>query len=447
MPSLHAALTLDVLVLFACVLVLRRIPLTFSHPATPYLAFHVVSVTLRLVSLLAGAPALFAAEAWGPGFSEIGPDELVRATAYADVALIAMTAGWLAAARRRQAAAISPALAPRAAKPVAAVLLVAGAVGMASFALWPQMDQSVAMPESPWGQSAWLTMSVGWPALGLVLLAYVQGISSAIVVPFLAYLALMSIQGFHRFRVVLPALMLTMIYLDKRGRRWPPAGVTVVFVALAVVFVPLKQIGRSIQGGVPGPEILADTRVTVQKALSGDSEFQFLDMLASTIALTDERGSYFLGRTYSGVLTLPVPRPWWPDKPGLADYLFDLSTPQRPMAQTGMVVTFVGESYTNFGLAGVVALPFGLAYLLGRWHRQAYAAGYGTRTHFAYILVACSLIQVYRDGLASLVVFVAVYAMPLVALALLSVRMRDPAPSVTPEAFRFGSQRSPPRYR
>jgi hypothetical protein len=438
--TLYGAFALDIVVLVCCVLLLRKIPLSFSHPATPYLVFHILSVPLRLLSLMAGVPPLFALESWGPGYYEVSSDELVRATAYADLALVAMTVGWLLAARRRPAPATSPVIGTRAASTLAVILLFAGALGMVSFAVWPQAGDSIASSESPWRQSTWLTMTVGWPGLGLILLAYARGVGSAIVIPFLAYLGLMGLQGFNRFRVVVPALMVTMIYLDQRRRRWPPLGVTLGFLALATLFVPMKQIGRSMQGGVLGRDILTDSLDAVKKALAGDSEFQFLDMLAATVTLTEQRGSYFLGRTYSGVLTLAVPRPWWPDKPGLADYMFDLSTPQRPMAQAGMVVTFIGESYTNFGLVGVVALPLGLAYLLGLWYRRAYAAGYGTRTHFAYVLVACSLIQVYRDGLTSFVIFVAVYSMPLVALALISGRLRTPALHGPPRVLPIVSQ-------
>ena len=354
-----------------------------------------------------------------------------------------MTAGWLVAARRRLAAARvlvpSPVLPPRAARVVAIALLTFGGFAMASLAVWPRGGETIAWTESTWQQSTWLTMSLGWPALGFFLLSYVQGVGPAIAIPFTAYLAVMGIQGFHRVRVVMPAIMLTMVYLDQRKLRWPPRNLVLAFIALAVVFVPMKQIGRSIQAGTSGREIFADSRESVQTALSGDSEFQFLDMLAATITLTDDRGSYFLGGTFTGLLTLPVPRPWWPDKPGLADYVFDLSTPQRPMGQTGMVDHLRRRVLHQFWALGVAVVPFCLAYLLGLWHRRAYAAGYGTRTHFAYVLAACSLIQVYRDGLLSFAIFVGVYSMPLVALALLSGRLGNPAPSARASTLRFGS--------
>ena len=84
-----------------------------------------------------------------------------------------------------------------------------------------------------------------------------------------------------------------------------------------------------------------------------------------------------------------------------------------------MVVTFWGEAYLNFGYVGIVIIPGLFAYGLGRFYFFAYEADYFTVARFAYLLVACMLIQIFRDGLMSLVIFPVVNMMPLTVIVIL----------------------------
>ena len=96
------------------------------------------------------------------------------------------------------------------------------------------------------------------------------------------------------------------------------------------------------------------------------------------------------------------------------------------MAKTGMVITYLGEAYVNFGRLGILLLPGLLGYALSRFYFVAYRAPYFSVIRFAYLLTACSLIQVYRDGLVSLFVFTLVNMMPLVFLVVLHWRRPRP---------------------
>jgi hypothetical protein len=119
------------------------------------------------------------------------------------------------------------------------------------------------------------------------------------------------------------------------------------------------------------------------------------------------------------LLTVIVPRQFWPQKPGLADFEKEISTRERPMAEDGMVVTMLGEFYLNFSYAGVVILSFAVAYATGRWFQAAYRRGYFTLARFMYLLLACNFLQIYRDGLISLFVFLVINMMPLTAIVLI----------------------------
>jgi hypothetical protein len=162
------------------------------------------------------------------------------------------------------------------------------------------------------------------------------------------------------------------------------------------------------------------TRTEMLDAFRGDHpDEMILDEFASSLTLADQYGKSYWGGTYVGLLTVAVPRQWWPQKPGLADFEKEISTLSRPMAANGMVVTMMGEFYVNFSYAGVVVLCFLVAYLSGLSFHAAYQRGYFTLAHFTYLLIACNFIQVFRDGLISLFVFPIINMMPVAAIVLL----------------------------
>ncbi len=145
----------------------------------------------------------------------------------------------------------------------------------------------------------------------------------------------------------------------------------------------------------------------------------FLDQFASALTLIDKNGKFYYGSTYAPLILNPIPRQVWKDKPGLADYEKDFSTPERPMFEMGMIITFLGEAYANFGYVGLILIPGLLAYWLARIYFRAYRSKYLSVYRFAYLLIACNLIQVYRDGLVSLVTFTLVNMMPLAIIVIL----------------------------
>ena len=89
------------------------------------------------------------------------------------------------------------------------------------------------------------------------------------------------------------------------------------------------------------------------------------------------------------------------------------------MGDAGMCVTYLGEAYANFGYFGFLFIPYLLAYWLARAYFHAYRSKYLSVTRFGYLLIACNLIQVYRDGISSILVFTSVNMMPLMAIVLL----------------------------
>jgi hypothetical protein len=302
-----------------------------------------------------------------------------------------------------------------------------GLVGIAVFAQLPTLE-AARIDLGEWITSSWSVIIVSWSGLCVLALIYWYGFRWWLTLAIALYLLLMSYQGFHRFRVIVPLILIMQIYLDRHRLRWPRMRFVVLFTLVALLFFPLKSIGLEMQKAfspdnrqeVSFAAIVDNSIESMRGGLAGENDDQqFLDQFASALTLIDDAGRFYYGSTYLPLITMPIPKQWWPEKPGLADYIADFSTPWRPMKQMGMVVTFWGEAYLNFGYAGILIIPGLFAYGLGRFYFFAYKADYFTVVRFAYLLVACILIQVFRDGLISLVVFPVVNMMPLTAIILL----------------------------
>ncbi len=420
-----SALFLDLFTLAGCIAVLVRFGnLSHSHPATVYLFFHLATFTLRLFSLSNGALPLWAT---ATNFEGVREEEIIRAMSLADVSLISMTVAWLFAARGGRRFTSLP-VAPRELNRKVVFSVIAFALPLGLFGLLSQArvgGQTVTSVESTQVlESGYFQILPVWPSLILLVLIYLYGFRWWLVLPMAVQLFLVGTQGYHRFRAVIPIILMVQIWLDRRNRRWPPLPMVAVLASLALVFFPLKTIGQMVQAGEDVGEIASRSQAIMSDAVVGRSSDQMmLDEFACALTLVDQAGRLYWGQPYLALVTLPVPRALWPEKPSIADYLDDFSRPWRPMRENGMILTVLGEAYANFGYLGLVVIPFGLAFLLARAHQRLLAHPYGTLSHFAYLLVACNLVQVFRDGLTSIVFFVFVHMMPLAAIVLIQLAL------------------------
>ena len=425
--DLPEAILLDLTVLTVCgILLLRFARLSHSHPGTIYLFFHAYAFTFRMLGIAFGAQTLFSSLAWV--FEPVKIEEIIRAAAYGDIALLAITIGSIRASvvdkrvmSRSPESAIEPPpnLYARYIWLIVILVFPLGLFGLYTFSFIPGFTGD-RMELGEWQTSSWLGITQVWTGLALLALIYWYGFKWWLSTLMSIYLVLMAFQGLHRFRVIIPVLLLTQIFLDRRKMRWPPAYVMVLIIGIAFLFFPLKNIGRMAQEGEAVNQIISESKETINSALAAEAPDQtFLDLFACALTLIDENDKLYYGRTYLDLITLPVPRQWWPDKPSLADYIQDISRPWRPMGEMGMIVTYLGESYVNFGFLGIIIVPYLVGYALARAHFRAYRSNYFSVTRFAYLLLACNLIQVYRDGLVSIIVFTCVNMMPLVLIVLL----------------------------
>lgn len=402
--DLGTAVLIDGLTLVVCVTLLAvRGQFTHKSPATIYLLFHIFVISPRAWALHGGAPRLL----------PLSDSGFARAVIVADVALVVMTAAWVLKTPERWDRTPPE---PKMLRPsiVWGVFALAMPVGI--------FFMATRSATSGFGGSEFTTsyqlIALNWP--GLVLLAgiYVSGFRWYLVLPLLSYLTFMALQGSDRFRVVIPAILLMQIYLERKGRRLPDARVALVAALLLIAFIPMDALGKSYAEGTLSVDTLSSSwSQGLGDVTEGRSSDQAVfDQYATTLYLSDQLGRPQYGRHYVDLLALPVPRPWWPDKPATNEHLLAISSESLPLARIGAVFTLSGELYTDWRWFGIVIGGFLVARLLLRALRRADAYPYGSLVHFAYLLLSAAMIQIYRDGLSTLPIFLIVQNAPLMLM-------------------------------
>jgi hypothetical protein len=417
------------------------------HPGFVYLVFHVLVFTFRIYAVIAGAATLFTN--WR-GSVPVSDAEMAWAANLADIALVAMTAAWIKVAwddQCKQSASDRPVeadanqamLSKKVIWVVAALAAPIGVMALLSFGYTPTLG-AYKFDMGAWNSSSLSFSAQSWTGLALLSLIYYYGFRKLFVVPMCAYLLVMAVQGYDRFRVMVPLIYLLFVWLSRERRKWPPLWLAGTAVAVSLLFFPMKTIGSMVQKGEPVSDVAEVTLNIISDATSGQSGDQVvMDEFASTVTLVDDSGRYYYGSLYYPLLVMPVPRQWWPDKPALNRYQYELSTQSRPMARAGMVATLHGESYANLGVLGIIIVGYISAYYLGRYYFAALRRNYLSVYRFMYVMVACNFIQIFRDGLMSLVIFTVVNMTPLVAIGILSYvssRRKQPRKSHPSSFFR-----------
>jgi hypothetical protein len=255
-----------------------------------------------------------------------------------------------------------------------------------------------------------------WPIGVLGLLIFAFGFRWHLLALTAFFLGAVALQGYHRFMLILPLLYFAALYLQTRRRRWPTIPILIAAALVALVFPRLKYIGQALQYGDTQEAFAQLTQVFVKEQKGyGDTAAteDFLDQFAGGLSLVDGNDRKFWGSTYMAIVTLPIPRAWWPDKPGLADHLQEISTSGRRYDVEGRILTYLGESYANFGYAGLILIPVLLGHLLTVACLRATTGPLLRIGRYVYLVFFMALVQTFRDGLLSIFVFTVVHNMPM----------------------------------
>ena len=402
-------LLLDALVV-ATVIILMFPRMAFWHPLTAYLLFHVYSFTNRAFNIYAGAPRMYEGQA---NAEVITVEEISRALLWADVALVVFAFASFWAHLRFEA---------KAGRPVVRRVMnqnIARSIGLfclpiGAYTFFAIKSGGMLLAEDNAALSYIQAVSL-WPIGVIGLLVFSFGFRWYLLLLISLFLGSVALQGYHRFMLILPLLFFTAYYLQSTRRRWPTWPILVGGLVVMLIFPRLKYIGQAIQFGDTQEAIAQLTESFTFKSKDKDvaAVEDFLDQYAGTLSLADSNERKFLGSTYVAIITLPIPRAWWPKKPGLADHVQEISTSGRNYAQEGRITTYLGESYLNFGHLGFFLIPGLVGYLLTAYCLQAAAGPMQRLSRYIYLVVFMALIQTFRDGLLSIFVFTIVHNMPM----------------------------------
>ncbi|MEM4360086.1 MAG: O-antigen polymerase [Candidatus Bilamarchaeaceae archaeon] len=417
-------LLIDLSIWLTCLLVMLRWgSLSLLHPATLYFCFHAYTFTFRLFQLSSGAPTLFGG--WGWQFAPVTGAEIQRASWVALGGLITMTVVWLYLAKKVSLSA-APAARNMHYRPfsrrimwmVCAITLPIGLFALVVLR-GPILVGGSMVSLGAWSGSGYLFSIQQWFGISLLALIFYYGLRPGLLVLLSFYLAIALLTFPFRMMVILPALFVMFTYVRRNNIRWLSWRVAIVVVTLFLLFVSGKEFGPLLRHGYWSGTWELLTRRLVQMQLGEHIDATFMDQMAVVLSQVEERGHFYYGRTYANLLFLPIPRQLWPDKPGQADWQKELQTPGRPTGDMGAIATALGEAYANFGYAGVVLYSMILAALLHALYVWMMHAPYYSLVNFWSLCVYAILIQVFRDGLISFVIFQVSTFMPLTTITLL----------------------------
>jgi hypothetical protein len=407
--SLIPYFLLDVFVVLAVVVLMFR-RMAFWHPLTAYLLFHLYSFTYRLFQILSGAPLMYTGQA---NAEAITVEEINRALLWADFALAVFAFASFWAHLRFDAKAEQPVVRrvmnPNIARTIGLLCLPIGAYffyGIKSATL----DLSVSS-----ASAGYVQVMAMWPMGVLGLLVFAFGFRWYLVALIAFFLGVVALQGYHRFMLILPLLYFAAYYLQTVRRRWPTFPIIIGAILVALVFPRLKYIGQAVQYGDTGEAFaqLGQSFTLNSKDKEVATSEEFLDQYAGSLTLADFNDRKFWGSTYLAIITLPIPRAWWPNKPGLADHLQEISTSGRRYDVEGRITTYLGESYLNFGYAGFFFIPALMGYVFTAYFLQSATGPMQRLSRYVYLVIFMALVQTFRDGLLSIFVFTIVHNMPM----------------------------------
>ena len=412
--SLFFASGVDITVLLSCSWFLCRYgKISIYHPAITYLVFHTFVFSTRILFLTTGANFFLGNQI--DYFTAIEAQEIIKASLLADLGFISMTVAWLWEANRKTS--FIPAksvilLDGNVLKLVLSITIPLGIWGIYSQLYIPGIGKS-QFNFGSWNESSYIQNTQNWLILSCLVIVFKYGFQkySSIIIGLCLFI--LAFQGQHRYRVLSPCLFLLFLYLHRENKKWISSRFVILILMGILIFLPMKYVGKLIQQDASTEDLIEFAlEYRESLALGVNADFSFLDMYASTLTLIDQHGGYYYGSTYFTLLFSPIPRQFWENKPSLIQWMTDVSTPARNLKELGSVATLYGESYANFGIFGVIFIPFLFAKYSARWYYKILHTNAQSANLFLYLCFSSMIIQVYRDGLNAIFIFLCIYNMP-----------------------------------
>jgi hypothetical protein len=410
--SVQGALVIDLCTVALCSLIALRCASSFLHPALMMLGCHTYIVTLRLFQLLRGATPMLYTLVW-----PIGLEEVTRAAIASDVALLAMSSAWIVVRfkGRRRVVRERPLRTSLSVPRVRAAALLSLLASVAAILiLGPHRLQ---LPPTPDTATQYIISAVSWAPWGFCLLHYVYGFPFPLVCCTLATLLASMLVSHYRGVIIIPLIFLLFTWLARRKSGRLPLSLIPAAAILWLMWLPMKPVMYSLQRGKSVSEALSQGIHVAFENFGSEKgsaiDFQFLDMIGSTMTLVDIHGTHYWGSTIAPLFVAPFPRFLWPNKPYPNKYQLELDIPSRKMAAMAMTAGLVGESYANFGYFGVIFIPFLVSVAFTSAYSRLAGSSLLSPGCMLYLICLATFMQLYRDGLISAFTFPLVYCAPI----------------------------------
>lgn len=403
---------IDVACVLFCISLIWR-TLTFWHPFTIYIFFHLYSFTFRAYQLWNGAPPMYAEN---PAADIIKSDEIIKGLLIADLAIIAFALGSYIAQKIYFKNISRPVGRTNINKTI--ILLVC--LVCLPPGIFVLLQAKTGMTTAFFSQSNYYQILALWPISCLYILVFTYGWRWWTSLGVFLYISLVALQGYHRTMLILPIVFFIVVLLLKNRRRWLGLGAILPLLFLFIIFGRLKYIGRAFQNQ-DYSEMWLQFSQSFKPSVASDeqSSEQFLDQYCGFISMTDTAQKVGYGSNYAAILLLPIPRDIWPSKPGQADHIAEVSTPTRQYDREGRITTYIGEAYYNFRYLGVFFIAGFSGYFLTRWCLRSVIGPFRRLEVFTYALFFTTLIQFYRDGASSIVIYGIAHQIPFITIFVL----------------------------
>jgi hypothetical protein len=424
--DIRISLVVDLLLLIGSLFcVLKVSEPSIFNPSLWYLVLHAYTVTFRLITLSLGAQSIVAIGIQ----SDI---ELINAAIASDVSLLAAVAatfvsGYRVSRQREVTRADWVRLSPRVGWIISIFCLTIGTYALLKFGTGTAVVakargiEIAAIDIGSFDESSYPIWISGFAVQGALIQCALRGFTRWRVIILVLLLFLSSFNA--RTAFVLASAMAFLIYQTRRNKSSMPVKGAIGIVLLGLVWFVYKPVVGVIASGGSPEQAWATARDYFENSI-GDNptsiDTQFLDMQATYMAAADEAGRRYYGSTILPLLYLPIPRFAWPDKPPLNEYGRELSTSSRMMAQVGMTPNLTGESYLNFGRLGCAIIPFLYVLAMQSAYRRVAHHGMSSAPRWVYLIYLISMVQVFRDGLDSLVLYPLMVYLPLLSWSVIS---------------------------
>ncbi|MDD2675756.1 MAG: O-antigen ligase [Flavobacterium sp.] len=384
----------DIICLVFSAYLLRK-DINFFHPMFFYLFFHIYSFSYRYLEVkFLGGDILYQNSIY---LQAVSLSELNKGLFWADISLLFFSFGCILSNKIKIKEFKDLNLCK---DKVIISALIFFLIGVPFFLITRDVDFSQD------GFNIFIKILSLWPIISICLLIYYYGFKWYYIALLLPFYILIALQGYNRFMIILPTIFLIMTYLMQKKNKWPDFKIIIFLVSLVFIFPQLKYIGMSFYSN--NTLSISERLISSYKNVSENdlkSESAFLDLFSSTMTMADEKSILYLGVTYLKIPTIFIPRFLWSEKPGLADHIKEISNDNRPFDIEGRIITYLGEAYINFSYLGLISVPFILGFLLTLFYKKFFSFKNKNLYSYVYLAFIISLIQVFRDGLASFIVF------------------------------------------